>query len=225
MRARFDHTNCKNEARAAIALRPAGKVAGCMQTGALFAIAGLLLSGLAGCAGPSPQEEYNTAVNVLNAEQARLDNLRPAYDAARQTAILAVCKELAGATPDELTTAAFEQLQGLVGGNLESQADDDQKPGDIDATIDQLLSAQSAMAEQSKALLGSAGKAGEVMEKIKTPGTAEHKRFVEVLAAMPEVQAYERQEKRLERAEQAVERAEAALPGGKDATTSSKDVN
>lgn len=47
---------------------------------------------------------------------------------------------------------------------------------------------------------------------IKTPGTPEAKRFEEVLAKMPEVQAYERQQKRVEEAQQAVDETEAALP-------------
>ena len=50
---------------------------------------------LVGC-GPSAQEEYDTALSVLNRQQERLDALRPAYDAARQTATLTVCKEIAG---------------------------------------------------------------------------------------------------------------------------------
>jgi hypothetical protein len=50
------------------------------------------------------------------------------------------------------------------------------------------------------------------MNKIKVPGTPEAKRFEEVLAKMPEVQAYRRQEERLARAKQAAEEAEAALP-------------
>src|SRR3972149_2872004 len=49
------------------------------------------------------------------------------------------------------------------------------------------------------------------MNKIKTPGAAEAKRFEEVLAKMPEVKAYQRQEQRVERATQAVEDAEADL--------------
>jgi hypothetical protein len=174
----------------------------------------LMLLALSGCAEPSRQEKYDAAVAAMNAELARLDNLRPAYDAARQAAILEVCKEIAGATPEESATASLEQLNKLMTGAAESQAAADKKPGDIDSTIDQLITAHEAMKDQQSALLGSAGKVNEVMQKIKTPGMPEAKRLEEVLAAKPEVQAYQRQEKRLEQAKQSMLEAEANLPGG-----------
>ena len=52
------------------------------------------------------------------------------------------------------------------------------------------------------------------MSNIKTPGTPEAKRYEKKLAAMDEVKAYERQQKRLERAQQEMEEAEKDLPGG-----------
>ncbi|HEX3600742.1 MAG TPA: hypothetical protein VHU84_11405, partial [Lacipirellulaceae bacterium] len=54
-------------------------------------------------------------------------------------------------------------------------------------------------------------KANEVMTKIKTPGTPEAKKYEEKLATMPEVQAYERQQKRVERAQKDVDEAEADM--------------
>jgi hypothetical protein len=60
------------------------------------------------------------------------------------------------------------------------------------------------------------------MTKIKTPGTPEAKKFEEKLAAMPEVKAYERQQKRLERAQQEVEESEKDLPGGGEKSTDKK---
>jgi hypothetical protein len=49
------------------------------------------------------------------------------------------------------------------------------------------------------------------MAKINTPGTREARRLEEKLAAMPEAQAYQRQERRVAKARQAVDEAEAAL--------------
>jgi hypothetical protein len=185
---------------------------------ARFALTFCILVTVVGCAGPSPQEKYTAAVELMNAEQARLDNLRPAYDAARKSAELAVFKEIAGATPDEATADALKQLETVAGGLTGAQGGETAGEGnanaaDLDATIDRLITAQSAMLDQQAALAGSIGKANETMTKIQTPGTPENKRFEELLAAMPEVQAYRRQEVRLARAKEAVEKAEAALPG------------
>ena len=165
------------------------------------------------------RNEYDTALSVLNRQQERLDALRPAYDAARQTATLTVCKEIAGFTPDESATAALEQLGGILGGAgdepaAENTAANTTDVGDIDQTIDNLLAAQENLADQQTALSGPIQKVNEVMTKIKTPGTPEAKQFEEVLAQMPEAQAYTRQEERVKSAQEAVEAAEAALADG-----------
>jgi len=175
---------------------------------------------IAGCA-PSAQEKYEAAVKDLDRAQARLDNLRPAYDAAREKAALTVCKEITGVTPEESAMAALTQLEGFSDQAVASQADDSQpaadpsagvKPtSDADEALDQLLAAHQSMQEQQAAVTGSITKTYATMNKIKTPGTAEAKRFEEVLAKMPEVKAYQRQEQRVERATQAVEDAEADL--------------
>jgi hypothetical protein len=177
----------------------------------------ILLVVLVGCA-PSPEAEYDAALRALNRQQERLDALRPAYDAARQTAALAVCKEIAGATPEESATAALEQLQGIMGqaGDAQApagQATDKKQASDIDAVIDNLIVAQETFQEQQAALSAPLAMTNEVMSKIKTPGTPEAKRFEEVLAEMPEVKAYKRQEERLARAQKAAAAAEAALDG------------
>src|SRR5688572_8309532 len=173
---------------------------------------------LVGC-GRSAQEEYDTALSVLNRQQERLDALRPAYDAARQMAMMTVCKEIAGFTPDESATAALEQLGGIMDGAADGAADENtaaitKDVGDIDQTIDNLLAAQENLADQQSALSGPIQKVNEVMTKIKTPGTPEAKRFEEVLAQMPEAQAYTRQEERVKRAQEAADAAEAALTNG-----------
>jgi hypothetical protein len=170
---------------------------------------------LVGC-GPTAQEEYDTSLRVLNRQQERLDALRPAYDAARQTATLTVCKEIAGFTPDESATAALEQLGGILGGAAdgapaENSTTETKDVGDIDRTIDNLLAAQENLANQQAALSGPVQKVNDVMNKIKTPGTPEAKRFEEVLAQMPEAQAYTRQEQRVKRAQEAADEAEATL--------------
>ena len=85
---------------------------------------------------------------------------------------------------------------------------------DIDKTIDNLLNAQESLQDQQTALSGPIQKVNEVMTKIKTPGTAEAKRLEEVLAEMPEAQAYTRQEERVKRAQEAADAAEAALSKG-----------
>src|SRR3954464_9178029 len=69
----------------------------------------LLVSVVGGC-GPSPKEKYDAAVQEVDRAQAQLDKLRPAYDAATMTAANAVCREIAGTTPEESASAA---LQGL----------------------------------------------------------------------------------------------------------------
>jgi hypothetical protein len=179
------------------------------------------LVAIAGC-GPSAQEKYDVAVKDLERAQARLDGLRPAYDAAREKAALVVCKEIAGVTPDESAVAALKQLEGAADPVGASQAVDNQpkanasggkkRTSDADDAIDQLLAAHKNMQQQQAAMTGPIAKAYETMNKIKTPGTPEAKRFEEVLAKMPEIEAYQRQEKRCERAKQAVDDAEADLP-------------
>jgi hypothetical protein len=188
----------------------------------------LVLVAIAGC-GPSAQENYTAAVKDLERAESRLDNLRPAYDAAREKATLAVCKEIAGVTPEELAMAALTQLGGAADQAVAGQAADGEPmvntstgkkgAGDADEAIDQLLAAHETMQEQQAAMTGPIAKAYETVNKIKTPGTPEAKRLEEVLAKMPEVEAYQRQEKRVARAKQAVEDAEAALPeAGRDVT-------
>jgi hypothetical protein len=125
---------------------------------------------LVGC-GPSAQDEYDAALSVLNRQQERLDALRPAYDAARQTATLTVCKEIAGFTPDESATAALDQLGGILGGAGEGAASDNTEAntkdvGDLDQTIDNLLAAQENLAGRQAALSGPIEKVNEVMNKI-----------------------------------------------------------
>jgi len=172
----------------------------------------LLLFVLVGC-GPSPQDVYDRALKQVDREQVRLDSLRPAYDAARQKAMLAVTKELAGTTRDETAQNALKQLEGIAGSagrtDLTSGTNQDQ----IDAAINHLTTMQTAIETQS-GLLGAVAKTNETLQKIETPGTPESKRFEEVLASMPEVQAYQRQEKRLADATKAALEAEAKLPDG-----------
>jgi ribosome-binding protein aMBF1 (putative translation factor) len=168
---------------------------------------------LVGC-GPSAEEQYDAALRAVERQQERLDALRPAYDAARRTAALAVCKEIAGFTPDESATAALNQLESALTQAADAQTAVNQSAGkpkisDTDDAIDRLLTAHEALSAQQAALSAPMLKAAEVMNKIETPGTAEANRFEEVLAQMLEVQAYKRQEERLERAKKA---AEAALP-------------
>jgi hypothetical protein len=175
----------------------------------------------AGC-GPSAQEKYDAAVKDLERAQSRLDNLRPAYDAAREKAALTVCKEIAGITPDESAMAALTQLERTTDTAVASQGGDGQpaatsnagkkRTSDADEAIDKLLDAHKSMQEQQAAVTGPIAKAYDTMNKIKTPGTPEAKRFEEVLAKMPEVEAYQRQEKRVNRAKQDVDDAEAELP-------------
>jgi hypothetical protein len=182
-----------------------------------------VLVAIAGC-GPSAQEKYDAAVKDLDNAQARLDNLLPAYDAAREKAALAVCKEIAGVTPDESAMAALTQLEGAAdqaakGQPANSPPVSNSSAGKKKATssgadeaIDKLLAAHENMQKQQTAVTGPIAKAYETMNKIKTPGTPEAKRFEDVLAKMPEVEAYQRQEKRVQRAKQAVDEAEAELP-------------
>src|SRR3954470_8598131 len=78
-----------------------------------FISIGLCLILLSGC-GESPQQKYDAAVRELERAQERLDSLRPAYDAARQTAANAVCREIAGTTPEESASAALQGLNGVL---------------------------------------------------------------------------------------------------------------
>jgi hypothetical protein len=190
-----------------------------------FILCVLILTSLPGCVpAPTPQENYETALKNLERSEARLDNLRPAYDAARDRAAQAVCQEIAGATPETSAEGAIKQLEGLLSGNVGTNeavgdaagdADKKQPPiGDADAALDQLLGAHKQMQEQAAALTEPITKARETMKLINTPGTAEAKLVEERIATLPEVKAYLRQEKRVERMQQAVDEAEALLPGG-----------
>jgi hypothetical protein len=187
-----------------------------------FLLSMVMLALTVGC-GESPQQKYDEAVDSLNRAQRRLDALRPAYDAARQTAILTVCKQITGTTPEESQLGMLKELTGAADDISKQQAADaasepgqKKKPiGDADAAIDNLLAAQKAMGEKSAAASASVLKTSEVMTKIKTPGTPENKQLEDELATMPEVQAYRRQEKRVEEAKEDVEDAEKDLPEGK----------
>jgi hypothetical protein len=166
---------------------------------------------ITGC-GPTPQEAYDEAVRQVSLQQERLDSLRPAYDAARQKALLAVTQELAGATPDQNALNALAQIEGIAAttGNTDLLAGT--KQDQLDAAVNHLTTMQAAIEAQQNALLGGAAKVTEVMKQIETPGTPENKRFEVVLDEMPEAQAYRRQENRLEQAAKAVLEAEAKLP-------------
>ncbi|MFO0792074.1 MAG: hypothetical protein U0805_21640 [Pirellulales bacterium] len=178
---------------------------------------------LFGCGGPSAKDKYDEAVRDLERAQSRLDNLRPAYDAARQTAANAVCREIAGTTPDESASAALAGLGDVLNGTAAPPAGPAIKEGDqaknpaakkkdeLDTTIDNLIAAEKNVQEKGAALTAPVAKAREVMAKIHTPGTPEAQQFEEKLAAMEEVKAYERQKNRVEKAKQAVEEAEAEL--------------
>jgi hypothetical protein len=186
----------------------------------------LSLATFSGC-GLSAQEKYDEAVRELDRAQAQLDKLRPAYDTARQTAANVVCKEIAGTTPEESASAALAGLGNVLNQPTDAQAaaaaaDAKQavegkkaatgrKGDELDKTIDSLIAGQKELQEKQAAITAPVAKAQEVMNKIKTPGTPEAKRFEEKLATMPEAQAYDRQQKRVERAQQDVDEAKAAL--------------
>ncbi|HEX4416116.1 MAG TPA: hypothetical protein VH107_20965 [Lacipirellulaceae bacterium] len=171
---------------------------------------------IAGCAGESAKEKYDEAVKDLERAQTRLDHLRPAYDAARVTAMNAVCKEIAGTTPEESASAALAGLgKALEDPSLtapvDAKAGDDakkaagKKKDELDNTIDNLIGNEKKFQEKQAAITAPVAKANEVMTKIKTPGTPEAKQLEEKLATMPEAQAYERQQNRVEKAQQEVD--------------------
>ncbi len=188
----------------------------------------IVLLAVLGCGGPSAKDKYDEAVQRLERAQSQLDKLRPAYDAARVTAANLVCKEIAGTTPDESASAALAGLGDVLTQSAAPAADAGKgeskegeaakkpagKKGDeLDKTIDNLIAQQKNVQEKQAALTAPVAKANEVMTKIKTPGTPEAKKFEEKLAAMPEAQAYDRQQKRVEKAQDEVDDAEAAMKG------------
>jgi chromosome segregation ATPase len=188
----------------------------------------LILAALTGCMpAPTPQENYDAAMKNLERVEARLDNLRPAYDAARKQAALQVCEEIAGTTPEASAEGAIANLEALLTDGAAATTTDkstDEKTdgdaakttppiGDADAALDQLLDAHKQMQEQAAALTAPITKARETMKLINTPGTPEAKRVDELVAKMPEAKAYLRQEKRVARAQKAADEAEALLPG------------
>jgi hypothetical protein len=182
----------------------------------------IVLATAIGC-GQSPQEKYDEAVDARTRAQRRLDNLRPAYDTAKQTAMLQVCKEIAGTTPEESQLGMLKELTGTADAATTEPAADatadtakKKKPiGDADAAIDSLMAAEKKMGEKSAAASASILQVSDVMNKIKTPGTPENKRLEEVLAGMPEAEAYLRQEQRVKDAKEDEEDAAKDLPGGK----------
>ncbi len=186
----------------------------------------IVLLAVLGCGGPSAKDKYDEAVQRLERAQSQLDKLRPAYDAARVTAANMVCKEIAGTTPEESASAALAGLGDVLTQSAAPPADASKaepKEGDagkkpvgkkvdeLDKTIDNLIAAQKNVQEKQAALTAPVAKANEVMTKIKTPGTPEAKKFEEKLAAMPEAQAYDRQQKRVEKAQEEVDDAEEAM--------------
>jgi len=198
-----------------------------------FSILFVLLMMVSGC-GPSAKEKYDAAVQEVDRAQAQLDKLRPAYDAARQTAANAVCREITGTSPEEsesatvgdvlnqLTAAPPDEGKKVDGAKT---APSGRKGDELDKLVDGAVAAEKDLREKQAALAAPIAKLGEVkkvMNNIKTPGTPEAKKFEEKLAAMPEAKAYERQQKRLERAQHDVEEAEKELPGGGDKSADKK---
>jgi hypothetical protein len=72
---------------------------------------------------PTPQQNYDNALKNLERAEARLDNLRPAYDAARERAALAVCEEIAGTTPEASAEGAIAHLETLLTDGAATTAD------------------------------------------------------------------------------------------------------
>jgi exonuclease VII small subunit len=186
----------------------------------------LSLTTLAACApAPNPQADYEAALKNLERLEARLDNLRPAYDAARQRAAQTVCEEIAGTTPEASAEGAIANLENLLTGATPPTADADTTAasdadkkkaapvGDADAALDQLLSAHEEMQKQAAAMTAPITKARETMKLINTPGTPEAARVEALIADLPEVKAYHRAEKRVARAQATVDAAETQLPG------------
>src|SRR3954451_16756576 len=128
-----------------------------------FISIGLCLILLSGC-GESPQQKYDAAVRELERTQERLDSLRPAFDTARQTAANAVCREIAGTTPEESASAALQGLGNVLNeappaANAAPAADakkaeegkkavGGRRGDEIDKTIDNLISAEKNVQEK-----------------------------------------------------------------------------
>ena len=198
-----------------------------------FSILLVLVTVVSGC-GPSAKEKYDAAVQEVDRAQAQLDKMRPAYDAARQTAANAVCREIAGTSPEESESATMGDVLNQLtaappdeGKKVDGTkaARSGRKGDELDKLIDNASATQKDLLEKQAALTAPIAKLNEVkkvMNNIKTPGTPEAKKYEEKLAAMPEVKAYERQQKRLERAQQDVEEAEKELPGGGDKSADKK---
>lgn len=192
-----------------------------------FSILLVLLMVVSGC-GPSAKEKYDAAVQEVDRAQAQLDKMRPAYDAARQTATNAVCREITGTSPEESESATAGDLLNQLtaappdeGTKVDGAktAPSGRKGDELDKLVEGAKAAQKDLQEKQAALTAPIAKLNEVkkvMNNIKTPGTPEAKKFEEKLAAMPEVKAYQRQQKRLERAQHEVEEAEKDLPDGGD---------
>jgi hypothetical protein len=198
-----------------------------------FSILLVLVTVVGGCA-PSAKEKYDAAVHEADLAQAQLDKMRPAYDAAAMTARNAVCREITGTSPEESETATVGDVlnQLTVAPPDEGKKADGAKPApsgkkgdELDKLIDGAAAAQKDMAQKQAALAAPIAKLNEVqkvMNNIKTPGTPEAKKFEEKLAAMPEVKAYQRQQRRLEIAQKDVEEAEKDLPGGGEKSAEKK---
>jgi hypothetical protein len=178
----------------------------------------LSLTTIAACApAPNPQADYEAALKNLERLEARLDNLRPAYDAARQRAAQTVCEEIAGTTPEASAEGAIANLENLLtGATPPTAAANSEKAapvGDADAALDQLLESHKQLADQATKLTAPIAKARETMRLINTPGTPEAARVEALIADLPEVKAYHRAEKRVARAQATVDAAETQLPG------------
>src|SRR3954463_378455 len=113
---------------------------------------------VSGCA-ESPQQKYDAAVRDLERAQERRDGLRPAYDQARLTAANAVCREIAGTTPEESASAALAGLSDTLNTQtaltpLDDAAKQDEakksntRNGDeLDKTIDNLVAGEKKFQE------------------------------------------------------------------------------
>jgi molybdopterin converting factor small subunit len=199
-----------------------------------FYILLLLVTVVSGCGGPSAKEKYDAAVQEVDRAQAQLDKMRPAYDAAAMTARNAVCREITGTSPEESETATVGDVLNQLNAAQpdEGKKADGAKPApagkkgdELDKLIDSATAAQKDLAQKQASLAAPIAKLNEVqkvMNNIKTPGTPEAKKFEEKLAAMPEVKAYQRQQRRLEIAQKDVEEAEKDLPGGAEKSAEKK---
>jgi hypothetical protein len=173
-----------------------------------------LLLLLAGCGGPSAQQRYDTALDILEREQKELARSDRAQNEAMEEAFDTVCREFCGHSVHGAVAHSLNQLTGITKQNGSTEiptSDPEEAIKRIDEMVDEMKKTNKQINNVAATFTQEAEATAAVQKAINTPGTKEAERFEGIFEEMPARKAYLTQLQRVERAKKAVADAEAAM--------------